>query len=134
MAASATLWGELEYDEARAGIPAADIPVGKRGLVHVYAKNTGTEDLQFRIAWSVKRPDGSVAERYSDTQSGTTGPGKSHEFIGGRFDIDMVEVWTIGIALADVNRGLLADYFGPLLTAVPPVEFSGFAISEYDRV
>ncbi|GAI29986.1 unnamed protein product, partial [marine sediment metagenome] len=90
---------ELEYDEARAAIPAYNIPQGQRGLVHIWGRNDMSTSQKLGISWRVKDPDGTVVEEYSDWQAFLTGPGEEHEFIGGRFDLDKVGTYTIFVGL-----------------------------------
>jgi len=94
----------IEYDSVNPHVNpkspiAPSIPPNKSVLIHVWAKNTSSVNYAFGIAWTVKRPDGSIAESYSDVQSFTTSPGSRHEFIGGRFTVDMAGTWTMQITL-----------------------------------
>lgn len=82
------------------GAPVApSIPLNKGVRLNVWAKNTGTEAVKFRIEWTVKRPDGTVAETYADTQLLTTGVGSTHKFIGGGITVNMAGSWTMTITL-----------------------------------
>lgn len=94
----------IEYDSVNPHVDpdapvAPSIPLQKSVLVHVWALNTGNTNIKFAITWTIKRPDGSVAETYADTQSFTTGPGSVHEFIGGRFTVNTAGTWTMQITL-----------------------------------
>ena len=91
---------ELEYDGARAAIPADDIPRAQRGLVHIWGRNNTLTTQRMGIQWIVRDPDGIVVEDYLTWEDWPyTGAGKEHEFIGGRFDMDKPGDWTIAIGL-----------------------------------
>ena len=77
----------------------ASVPFGASGLVHVEGYNDMTTNQKLGIGWIVTDPDGIVAEEYSDWETWTTPPDDTHEFIGGRFDINKPGTWTIAIAL-----------------------------------
>ncbi len=95
---------------------ASSVPVGQKGLVHIWGQNNTTLEQRLGISWIVSDPDGLLVEQYSDW-SGNIKPGQDHEFIGGRFEffkegtytieavsythrklptIDTVKVWVIG--------------------------------------
>lgn len=128
---------ELEYNESRAAIPAANIPQGKRGLVHVWGRNDMSTTQRVGIWWEVRDPDGVVRETYAAWEAWPyTSPGGTHEFIGGRFNLDKAGTWTISVQLfMNPDAQVLVDeYHGTLCTvaaAVPEPEFAGFAITEY---
>lgn len=128
---------ELEYDSARASIPASNIPQNKSGLVHIWGRNDMTTTQRMGISWVVTDPAGAVVERYSVWEDWPyTGPGSTHEFIGGRFDLKKTGTWTIAIALfmAPASPVQVASYNGTLCSvtaAVPQPEFSGFSITQY---
>lgn len=94
----------IEYDSVnphlnpKSPVPPG-IPLNKSVLVHVWAKNTGDVDIKFRIEWTIWRPDGTPVESYADTELFATPPGYRHEFIGGRFTVDMAGGWTMAITL-----------------------------------
>ncbi len=132
---------ELEYDEARADIPAYDIPQGNRGLIHVWGRNDTQEAQQMGIAWAVRDPDGLMVEaaEHSEWEAWPyTGAGKTHEFIGGRFNLDKVGTYRIAISLyMNPDSPTVVDsYSGTLCTVaavVPEPEFAGFSITEYTK-
>ena len=131
---------QLEYDEARASIPAFNIPQGERGLVHIWGRNNMSTAQRMGITWIVYDPDGIVVEEYSAWEAWPyTGAGGEHEFIGGRFNLDKPGTYTITVALymnPDIPE-IVDSYYGTLCTveaAVPEPEFSGFGISEYQPV
>ncbi len=130
---------ELEYDEARAYIPAYNIPQGERGLVHIWGRNDMTSTQRMGIYWIVRDPNGVVVEEYSAWEAWPyTGAGSAHEFIGGRFNLDKPGTYTINIAL-NMNPDapeIVDTYYGTLCTvaaAVPESEFSGFGIIDYSK-
>ena len=118
---------ELEYDEARANIPAYNIPQGQRGLVHIWGRNDMASNEKMGIWWQVKDPDGRIIEEYARWELGWTGPGKAQEFIGGRFDLDKVGTYTIAIQLfMDLEAQVVVDdYYGNLCTVAAAEEFAG---------
>ncbi len=109
------------YNKLSAG---SSVPIGQRGLVHVWGKNDMATSQVMLISWVVKDPDGITVEEYAD-DAGTIGAEKDHEFIGGRFDLDKVGTYTIAIKLF-MDRDaqvLVASYEGALCTTtteVPP--------------
>ncbi|GAI64935.1 unnamed protein product, partial [marine sediment metagenome] len=66
---------------------AASVPIGQRGLVHVWGQNDMAINQKLGISWVVKGPEGLIVEEYSHWEMWTTGPNDDHEFIGGRFDL-----------------------------------------------
>lgn len=127
---------ELEYDEARASIPAYDIPQGQRGLVHIWGRNDMASNQKMGIWWQVKDPGGKIVEEYAKWELGWTGPGQAQEFIGGRFDLNKVGTYTIAIQLfMDLEaEAVVDDYYGNLCTveaAVPEPSFQRFGMTEY---
>ena len=115
----------------------ASVPFGQRGLVHVWGKNDMTTSQPMIISWVVKDPTGLTVESYGD-DAGTIGAGATHEFIGGRFDINKAGNWTIAIGLF-MNRAapvLVASYEG-VLCVVTAEEYIGSIVKkelEYDSV
>ncbi len=131
---------ELEYDSARANIPAYNIPQGERGLVHIWGRNDMTTTQRMGIYWIVRDPDGITVEEHSEWEGWPyTGPGGEHHFIGGRFNLDKPGTYTINIALSmnpDVPE-IVDTYYGTLCTvaaAVPEPSFRGFGVREYSTV
>ena len=131
---------ELEYDSARASIPASNIPQNKSGLVHIWGRNDMSTTQRMGIYWIVKDPDGITVEEYSAWEAWPyTSPGSEHEFIGGRFTLGKVGTYTINAGLLmNPDAPVYVDiYYGTLCTvaaAVPSPEFSGFGISDYSKV
>ena len=103
---------------------ASSVPIGQRGLVHIWGRNDTTVTQDLGIVWVVRGPDGAVVEEYSDWSYGH-GPGDDHEFIGGRFDLDMEGTYTLAVDLL-MNPGdpvVVDSYQGGLCTTtteVPP--------------
>jgi len=128
---------QLEYDEARASIPAYDIPEGQRGLVHIWGCNDMSTSQRMGIYWFVADPDGMIAEEYGPAWEAWpyTGAGKEHEFIGGRFNLDR-EKYTMWVELLmnPDNPEVVDRYIGDLCTvvaAVPEPEFRKFEVTSY---
>jgi len=118
---------ELEYDETRGAIPVSNVPQGKRGLVHIWGRNDTTEAQRMGISWTVKDPDGLVVEEYSAWEAWPyTGAGSTHEFIGGRFNLDKAGTYTIDVELLmdSDNPIVVGEYSGSLCT-VGPEEYKG---------
>ena len=91
------------------------IPIGIRGLIHIWGQNNMTTSQKMGIRWVAKNPSGVVAEDYED-DAGTIGAGATHEFIGGRFDLNIPGTWTIVVGLF-MGPGLttqVASYSGTL--------------------
>ena len=129
---------ELEYEENRALIPASNIPIGDRGLVHIWGRNDMATDQKLGVHWIVRDPSGRTVEDYEDWEFGKTGPGKTHEFIGGRFDIDQLGTWTISIGLSmNPDAPLNVDtYSGKLLSVVSVLGEAAFKSlsASYSRI
>ncbi|KKN34651.1 hypothetical protein LCGC14_0791670 [marine sediment metagenome] len=105
---------------------ASSVPIGQRGLVHIWGRNDMPMDQKMGISWEVKGPDGMVVEAYSDWQLFNTDPGDEHEFIGDRFDLDREGTYTLEANLL-MNRDspvVVDRYQGGLVTvervAIPP--------------
>lgn len=130
---------QLEYDESRASIPASNIPQGERGLVHIWGRNDMSSAQRMGIYWIVKDPDGAVVEEYYAWEAWPyTGAGSTHEFIGGRFNLDKVGTYTINVGLL-MNPGdpiYVDTYYGTLCTVKAELvpEFSQFEILDYSAV
>lgn len=104
---------------------AASVPIGQRGLVHVWGQNDMAISQKLGISWVVKDPDGIVVENYQDWELGSTGPDDNHEFIGGRFDLNKEGTYTIAASLLmNPDSPVIVDsYEGDLCTTtleVPP--------------
>lgn len=115
----------------------ASVPIATRGLVHVWGRNDMATNQKLGIHWVVTDPDGIVVEDYSEWEFGATGPGDTHEFIGGRFDIDKPGDWGIGISLSmNPDSPLTVDSYAGVLCRVTE-EYAGTIIKkelEYDSV
>ena len=129
---------ELEYDEARASIPAYDIPQGERGLVHIWGRNDMSTTQRMGISWIVKDPDGITVEEYSTWEAWPyTSPGVAHGFIGDRFSLDKPGTYSInvGLLMNPADPIYVDTYYGTLCTVGVP-EFAGTIITkelEYDE-
>ena len=104
----------------------SSVPIGQKGLVHIWGQNNTTLEQKLGIAWTVRDPDGLLGEQYSDW-SGNIKPGKDHEFIGGRFEFFKEGVYTIEVELfMNPDSPVIVDsYDGALCTIVvevPPEE------------
>lgn len=104
----------------------SSVPVGQKGLVHIWGQNNTTLEQRLGISWVVSDPDGLLVEEYSDW-SGNITPGKAHEFIGGRFEFFKEGTYTIDAELL-MNQDdpvVVDSYDGALCTVVvevPPEE------------
>ncbi|GAI55562.1 unnamed protein product, partial [marine sediment metagenome] len=118
---------ELEYNEARANIPAYNIPQGERGLIHIWGRNDMSTNQKMGISWVVRGPpgypNGPILEEYSDWETFWTGPGKEQEFIGDRFNLDKAGLYDIrcGLLMNPDNPLYVHTYYGDLCTVVAPV-------------
>ena len=130
---------ELEYDESRGSIPVSNVPQGERGLVHIWGRNDTDEAQRMGISWIVKDPNGIIVEEYSTWEAWPyTGAGSAHEFIGDRFNLDKVGIYTIsvGLLMNPDNPTYVDIYYGDLCSVVTALipQFSGFAIKSFSMV
>ncbi len=130
---------ELEHNGAHPLIPASNIPLGDRGLVHIWGLNDMSTTQALGIGWVIFDPDGVVVEEYNDWSYGH-GPDDDHEFIGGRFDISKVGTYIISVVLkmspppdypVAVNT-----YYGTLCTVLAELvpEFSQLSIASFSKI
>lgn len=115
----------------------ASVPIGQRGLVHIWGRNDTSIAQKLGISWVVTDPDGLVVEEYSDWEAFTTGPGEEHEFIGGRFNLDKPGIYTInvGLLMNPDNPAYVDIYYGDLCQVTE--EYAGTITKkelEYDGV
>lgn len=109
---------------------ASSVPIGQRGLVHIWGRNDTPIGQKIGISWVVKDPTGKPVEEYSDWKGWPfpteLDPGDDHEFIGGRFDIDKEGTYTIKVDLlmGGPDSPVIVDtYDGDLCTTtieIPP--------------
>jgi hypothetical protein len=112
---------ELEYDSARASIPASNIPKDKSGLVHIWGRNDMSTTQQMGIYWILYDPSYTVRETYSAWEAWPyTSPGSEHEFIGGRFSLDKSGTWLIYVYLYmnPSNPTIVDSYSGTLCSVI----------------
>lgn len=76
----------------------SSVPIGQRGLVHIWGRNDTLVTQALGIHWVVTDPTGQVVEDYADW-SYNHGAGNDHEFIGGRFDFIMPGTYRIVVDL-----------------------------------
>jgi len=117
---------EVTYPSTNRLQPVAhSVPIGQRGLVHIWGRNDTSVTQDLGIAWVIKDPDGIVVEEYSDWSYGH-GPGDDHEFIGGRFDLDKEGTYTLDVDLlmgSPDDPVVVDSYKGDLCTTtveIPP--------------
>lgn len=121
-------------------IAGSSVPVGMRGLVHVWGRNDMSTTQRLGIGWVVQDPDYKVVEEYGTWEAWPyTAPGAEKEFIGGRFDINKPGTWRIIIELRmNPDSPVVVDtYEGVLCVAEEVVEEFAGTISkmelEYDE-
>ena len=104
----------------------ARVPIGTRGLVHIWGRNDMTTAQQMGIGWRVTDPDGVIVEDYGVWEAWPyTGPGVEKEFIGGRFDINKVGDYMIAIELRmNPDNPVVVDSYVGLLCRVTE-EYAG---------
>lgn len=104
----------------------ASVPIGTRGLVHVWGRNDMTTTQRMGIGWTVTDPDGVIVEEYGIWEAWPhTGPGVDHEFIGGRFDINKVGDYMIVIELRmNYDNPVVVDSYAGILCRVTE-EYAG---------
>ena len=119
-------------------VAGASVPFDTRGLVHVEGYNDMATNQKLGIGWIVTDPDGLVVEDYSDWEAFTTPPNDTHEFIGGRFDINKPGTWGIAIALfMNPDSPVTVDSYSGVLCVVEAEAFAGHISKkelEYDSV
>lgn len=104
---------------------ASSVPIGQRGLVHIWGRNDTSVTQDLGISWVVRDPDGGIVEEYSDWSYGH-GPGDDHQFIGGRFDLEKLGAYTLNVDLlmGSPDSPVVVDsYEGDLCTTtteIPP--------------
>ncbi|KKN34650.1 hypothetical protein LCGC14_0791660 [marine sediment metagenome] len=98
----------------------ASVPLGTRGLVHVWGRNGMATTQRLGIGWTVTDPNGQIAEEYGTWEAWPyTGAGDEHEFIGDRFDIDKAGDWMIVIELRmNIDSPVVVDSYVGLLCRV----------------
>lgn len=111
--------------------------IGQRGLVHVWGRNDMANTQRMGVDWTVKDPDGRVAETHTEFEMWPyTSPGSDHEFIGGRFDLNKAGTWTIKIELLmNPDNPVVVDTYNGVLCVVTE-EFAGTITKkelEYDE-
>lgn len=130
---------ELEYNESRGDIPVSNVPQGERGLVHIWGRNDTLEAQRMGISWIVKDPDGIIVEEYSAWELWPyTGAGNEHEFIGDRFNLSKVGIYTIsaGLVMNPDNPTYVDIYYGNLCGVAIEIEpiFTEFAVKSFGKV
>lgn len=116
---------KLEYNATHVSIPVYNIPQGKRGLVHIWGRNDTASFQSLGIGWVVTDPDGTVVETHeNDWATGLVGAGQDREFIGGRFDLNKVGTYRIGIILYENSSDPVEvdGYEGELCRVIAVVE------------
>jgi len=103
----------------------ASVPIGQKGLVHVWGQNDMAINQKLGVHWVAKDPEGIVVENYEDWETWSTPPDDNHEFIGGRFDLNKEGTYTIAVdLLMNPDNPVIVDYYkGDLCTTtleVPP--------------
>jgi len=103
----------------------SSVPIGQKGLVHIWGRNDLATRQILGISWVVRDPEGVIAEEYSDWSLFGAAPGVEHEFIGGRFDLDKEGTYTLKAdLLMNPDSPVIVDsYEGDLCTTtveLPP--------------
>ncbi len=101
----------------------SSVPIGQKGLVHIWGQNNTTLRQALGISWVIEDPEGLLVELYPDNKDiewSDTGAGHSHEFIGGRFEFFKEGTYTIDIRLFmnSDNPVAVDSYNGALATVV----------------
>lgn len=112
---------QLEYDGDYYTIPAASLEIGKRGKVHIWARNDSDSSQKFKVEWTIHDPDGMVVEDYEDWEVGGTSPGDIHKFRGDDYPYNKPGTYTINVRLYqnEDNPTLVDSYYGTLCTIAP---------------
>jgi len=100
----------------------SSVPIGQKGLVHIWGQNNTTLEQKLGISWIASDPDGLLVEQYSDW-SGNIKPGQDHEFIGGRFEFFKEGIYAIEAKLFmnPDSPAVVDSYDGALCTVVAEV-------------
>lgn len=132
---------ELEHNGTHVSIPASNIPLGDRGLVHIWGRNDMDSAQQMGIGWVIFDPDGVVVEEYNAWEDWPyTGAGNEHHFIGGRFDITKVGTYIISVVLKmsppPAYPTAVDTYYGTLciVAAELVAEFSQLSVSRFSKI
>ncbi len=103
----------------------ANVPIGSRGLVHIWGRNDMNTSQQLGIHWVVRDPHGVVREEFDDWEWGYTGPGDEQDFVGNGFDINKPGTWTILVQLVmNPSAMVIVDTYDGVLCEVT-AEFAG---------
>ncbi|GAI59761.1 unnamed protein product, partial [marine sediment metagenome] len=119
-------------------IPAADVPLDTKSLVHIWGRNDTSQNQKLGLSWNIRAPDGKIVEQGTDWEGveilptwlpgGYTGPGGQHHFIipPGALKylvLSKAGKYTIGIGLSmnPADPTLVDSYSGTLCTVVAPV-------------
>ncbi len=116
----------------------ASVPIGTRGLVHVWGRNDMSSAQRMGIGWTVTDPDGVIVEEYGIWEAWPySPPGEAHEFMGARFDINKTGDYLIAIELRmNYDDPVVVDSYVGLLCRVTE-EYAGTITKkelEYDSV
>ncbi len=127
---------ELEYNGARALVPAVGIPLHEKGIVHIWGRNDTQVNQKMGIAWTVKDPAGVVWQNYTDWETLTTGPGSTHEFKGPSKEFTLAGQYTIVVSLLmNPSNPIEVDRYEGDLCDVgigAEEEFDALIITKYD--
>lgn len=122
-------------------IAGGSVPIGTRGLIHVWGRNDMSTTQRLGIGWVVQDPDYEVVEEYGTWEAWPyTAPGVEKEFVGGRFDINKPGTWIIKIELRmNPDSPVVVDTYEGVLCVAKEVaaEFAGTITKmelEYDSV
>jgi hypothetical protein len=118
---------DLEFDGHFHPVPVDNVEQGKSVLVHVWGKNLSDSSQKLGINWRVYDHQNVKVEDYTDWQTGSTGVGNEHHFIGGRFNVDKVgsygakgRYYIYAELLVDqTNPTRIAYYSGTLCWTIP---------------
>lgn len=82
----------LMYDGQSAICPVSDVPLDSTAKMILSYKNSSTVSARFGANWTIKRPNGSVAQTLS-TQGGYVVPGMTDFFVGQEFNLNAIGNW-----------------------------------------
>jgi len=120
-------------------IPGANLPLNESAIVTIICRNDYPEAKQLGIAWGIWNPNYQSIETYNAWEAWPyTGGGGSHNFIGGRFPLDVPGRWTMSAYLYTYPDILLDKWEGFELCTVSggvaESVFSGFLIVDFSKV
>ena len=111
---------EFEWNGSQNIAPVYSVPIGKKGLVHVWGRNDTQFTQELGISWVVTDPGRIIVEQYQEWEAWPhPDPGEIKEFIGDRFYLGKTGNYTITIGLfMNPSNPFQIDSYSGLLCVV----------------